>query len=65
MGVDLTFQPHLVPRLRTSGAIPLLPLIPSWRAENSFTFTLLLAYRTVNGLRHRLMLYRDVVVIVV
>jgi hypothetical protein len=65
MGVDLTFQPHLVPRLRTGGEIPLLPLIPSWRAENSFTFILLLAYLTVNGLRHRLVLYRDVVVIVV
>jgi len=39
--VKLTTHPHPGPRLRRSGAIPLLPYMPSsWSAQGRFTFTL-------------------------
>jgi len=36
-GVELTINLHLVPRLRMSGAIPLLPYMPSWRGQGKVT----------------------------
>jgi hypothetical protein len=32
--VKLTTHLHLLPRLRMSGAIPLLPLLPLWRRQD-------------------------------
>jgi hypothetical protein len=55
LGVFVTTQLHLAPRLRMSGAIPALPHTPSWRAHGQLHFYVILnifpRYVTTKGVR--------------
>jgi hypothetical protein len=46
--VNLTTHLHLVPTVRTSGALPLLPYVSLWRKKNSFNLSTAVCKESVN-----------------